>query len=52
MRSGGVASAGYETWVVEDATRAIDLEGSLATAWCAMAARGVQRIQSTELATA
>jgi nicotinamidase/pyrazinamidase len=45
-------SAGYETWVVEDATRAIDLEGSLATAWCAMAARGVQRIQSTELATA
>jgi nicotinamidase/pyrazinamidase len=45
-------SAGYETWVVEDATRAIDLDGSLDAAWRAMAARGVQRIQSTELATA
>jgi len=45
-------SAGYETWVVEDATRAIDLDGSLEAAWRAMVSRGVQRIQSTELATA
>lgn len=41
--------AGYETWVVEDATRAIDLDGSLDAAWRDMAAQGVHRIQSTEL---
>lgn len=41
--------AGYETWVVEDATRAIDLDGSLDAAWRNMAAQGVHRIQSTEL---
>lgn len=41
--------AGYETWVIEDATRAIDLHGSLDAAWLAMAAQGVHRIQSTEL---
>ena len=42
--------AGYETWVIEDATRAIDLDGSLDTAWRDMAAQGVHRIQSGELA--
>jgi nicotinamidase/pyrazinamidase len=42
-------SAGYETWVVEDATRAIDLDGSLDSAWREMAAQGVRRIQSGEL---
>jgi nicotinamidase/pyrazinamidase len=41
--------AGYETWVIEDATRAIDLHGSLDAAWHDMAAQGVHRIQSTEL---
>lgn len=41
--------AGYETWVVEDATRAIDLDGSLDAAWRDMAAQGVHRIQSAEL---
>ncbi len=41
--------AGYETWVVEDATRAIDLDGSLDAAWHDMAAQGVHRIQSAEL---
>ena len=42
--------AGYETWVIEDATRAIDLDGSLDAAWRDMAAQGVHRIQSSELA--
>lgn len=42
--------AGYETWVIEDATRAIDLDGSLDAAWRDMAAQGVHRIQSGELA--
>jgi nicotinamidase/pyrazinamidase len=41
--------AGYETWVIEDATRAIDLDGSLDAAWRDMAAQGVHRIQSAEL---
>jgi nicotinamidase/pyrazinamidase len=41
---------GYDTWVVEDATRAIDLNGSLEAAWREMAAQGVHRIQSAELA--
>jgi nicotinamidase/pyrazinamidase len=40
---------GYDTWVVEDATRPIDLEGSLEAAWREMAAQGVHRIQSAEL---
>jgi nicotinamidase/pyrazinamidase len=37
---------GFEVYVIEDATRAIDLNGSLAAAWEQMAARGVNRIQS------
>jgi nicotinamidase/pyrazinamidase len=41
--------AGYETWVIEDATRAIDLDGSLEAAWREMAAQGVRRIQSRDL---
>jgi nicotinamidase/pyrazinamidase len=43
-------SAGFETWVIEDACRAIDLNGSLAAAWQAMAATGVQRIDSSAVA--
>lgn len=43
--------AGFETYVVEDATRAIDLNGSLAAAWKQMAAKGVKRIQSGDVAT-
>ena len=39
-------AAGLETLVVEDATRAIDVNGSLAAAWRDMAAAGVQRVQS------
>ena len=42
--------AGFEVYVIEDATRAIDLNGSLAAAWKAMTAKGVKRIQSADLA--
>ena len=42
--------AGFAVWVIEDATRAIDLNGSLAQAWEQMSAKGVQRIQSGDLA--
>lgn len=41
--------AGFETFVVEDACRAIDLNGSLAGAWQKMMQQGVKRIQSTDL---
>jgi nicotinamidase/pyrazinamidase len=41
--------AGFDTFVIEDACRAIDLKGSLAVAWKHMAAGGVQRIQSTDI---
>ena len=44
--------AGLQTYVIEDATRAIDLNGSLAAAWKAMAAKGVKRIQSADIALA
>ena len=40
---------GFATYVVEDATRAIDLNGSLAAAWKQMGAKGVKRIQSAEI---
>ncbi|OYU77588.1 MAG: nicotinamidase [Burkholderiales bacterium PBB5] len=42
--------AGFEVYVVEDATRGIDLNGSLAAAWKQMTAKGVKRIQSTDIA--
>ena len=42
--------AGFTVYVIEDATRAIDLNGSLAAAWKAMVAKGVKRIQSIDLA--
>jgi nicotinamidase/pyrazinamidase len=40
---------GFETYVIEDATRAIDLNGSLDAAWKQMAAKGVKRIQSADI---
>ncbi len=43
---------GFEVYVIEDATRAIDLNGSLAAAWKQMTAKGVKRIQSADLALA
>ena len=44
--------AGFEVYVVEDACRAIDLNGSLAAAWKQMTAKGVKRIQSADIALA
>ena len=42
--------AGFATYVIEDATRAIDLNGSLAAAWKQMLAKGVKRVQSGDFA--
>ena len=42
--------AGFETYVVEDACRGIDTQGSLAKAWDDMAKAGVKRIQSADIA--
>ncbi len=42
-------AAGFAVAVVEDATRAIDLDGSLDAAWRDLAAHGVRRLQSAEL---
>jgi len=44
--------AGFEVYVIEDATRAIDLNGSLAAAWKQMTAKGVKRIQSSDILSA
>lgn len=41
---------GFEAYVIEDACRGIDAQGSLAKSWAAMKAAGVRRIQSTDLA--
>jgi nicotinamidase/pyrazinamidase len=40
---------GFTTYVIEDATRAIDLNGSLAAAWKQMTEAGVKRIQSGDI---
>lgn len=42
--------AGFAVYVIEDATRAIDLNGSLAAAWKKMQTAGVKRIQSADIA--
>jgi len=42
--------AGLETYVIEDACRGIDTQGSLAKAWADMAKAGVKRITSGDLA--
>ncbi|MFV0280904.1 MAG: bifunctional nicotinamidase/pyrazinamidase [Rhodoblastus sp.] len=42
--------AGFDVYVVEDACRGIDAQGSLLKAWEAMAAAGVKRIQSDAIA--
>ncbi len=41
--------AGFDTAVIEDACRGIDLNGSLAAAWESMIAAGVHRIRSSDL---
>ncbi|MCC7049339.1 MAG: bifunctional nicotinamidase/pyrazinamidase [Alphaproteobacteria bacterium] len=43
------AAAGFETVVIEDACRAIDLDGSLARAWNDMVAAGVRRLSTGDL---
>jgi nicotinamidase/pyrazinamidase len=42
--------AGFETYVIEDACRGIDTQGSLAKAWTDMTKAGVRRIQSGDIA--
>lgn len=42
-------AAGFETYVIEDATRAIDTNGSLAAAWSDMNDAGVRRISSADI---
>ena len=42
-------AAGFEASVIEDACRAIDLEGSLAKAWQEMEAAGVRRMGSASV---
>src|SRR5580692_7351474 len=41
--------AGFEAYVIEDACRGIDTQGSLAKAWADMAKAGVKRIQSSDV---
>ncbi len=43
------AAGGFDVTVIEDATRAIDSNGSLERAWADMEDAGVQRIQSREI---
>jgi nicotinamidase/pyrazinamidase len=43
-------SAGFDVYVIEDACRGIDTQGSLAAAWKSMEKAGVKRIQSGDLA--
>jgi nicotinamidase/pyrazinamidase len=40
---------GFEAFVIEDACRGIDTQGSLAKAWADMNSAGVKRIQSSDL---
>ena len=42
-------NAGFETFVIEDACRAIDANNSLAEAWARMNAAEVWRVQSAEI---
>lgn len=42
-------SAGFNTFVVEDACRAIDMNGSLEQAWKTMLGMGIERVQSADL---
>lgn len=43
------AAGGFDVTVIEDATRAIDSNGSLAKAWADMEEAGVERIMSREI---
>lgn len=39
----------FETYVIEDACRGIDLHGSMGAAWAEMKKRGIRRIQSADI---
>jgi len=41
--------AGFDTYVIADACRGIDIDGSVAAAWAKLAAHGVKRIQSIDI---
>ncbi len=43
------AAGGFDVTVIEDATRAIDSDGSLAKAWADMDQAGVERVMSREI---
>lgn len=43
-------AAGFETFVIADATRAIDADGSLSKAWDEMDATGVKRVITSDIA--
>ena len=43
------AAGGFDVTVIEDATRAIDADGSLAKSWADMEEAGVQRVMSREI---
>ena len=43
------AAAGFDVTVIEDATRAIDSNGSLAKAWADMEEAGVERVMSRDI---
>ncbi len=43
------AAGGFDVTVIEDATRAIDADGSLQKAWADMTEAGVQRVMSREI---
>ncbi|MEM5404585.1 MULTISPECIES: bifunctional nicotinamidase/pyrazinamidase [Paraburkholderia] len=45
-------AAGFEAVLIEDASRAIDLNGSLVAAWQQLLAAGVKRVQSAEVLAA
>lgn len=45
-------AAGFEATVIEDACRAIDLDGSLDRAWSDMRAAGVARVQAADVTVA
>ena len=44
--------AGFKAYVIEDASRGIDLNGSLKAAWDKMTKAGVKRIQSSDIVAA
>ena len=46
------AKLGFKTFVISDATKAIDLQGSLQHAWQDMLARGVKRVVASQILNA